>query len=48
MEQYNNRLYLNEPESGIYVFDHFGTYIKKIPIHGLEESSNAGKSDFIR
>lgn len=36
MEQYNNRLYLNEPESGIYVFDHFGTYIKKIPIKGLK------------
>lgn len=36
MIQYNNRLYLNEKESGIYVFDHFGTYIKKIPIKGLD------------
>lgn len=36
MEQYNNRLYLNEPESGVYVFDHFGTYIKKIPLIGLK------------
>jgi len=36
MIQYNNRLYLNEPSSGIYVFDHFGTYLKMIPLKGLD------------
>ncbi len=37
MIQYNNRLYLNEAESGIYVFDHFGTYLKKIPLLGIKD-----------
>lgn len=36
MIQYNNRLYLNDKSSGIYVFDHFGTYLKTIPITGIE------------
>lgn len=37
MLEYNNQLYLNEPESGLYVFDHFGTYIKKIALTQLHE-----------
>ena len=31
----NNKLYLNIPEEGIYVFDIYGYYIKKIPIKML-------------
>lgn len=33
--EYNNQVYLNDPKSGILVFDNFGTYIKTIPIFGL-------------
>ena len=35
MVEYNNKLYVNEKKSGIYVFDHFGTFLKRIPIKGL-------------
>jgi len=35
MIEYNNQLFINEPQTGIYVFDHFGTYQKKLPIIGL-------------
>lgn len=35
MVEYNNTLYLNNPETGILVFDQFGTYIKNIAITGL-------------
>lgn len=35
ISQYNNFLYLNNPETGILVFDSFGTYYKTIPIKGL-------------
>lgn len=35
MVEYSNRLYLNDPEIGIMVFDIFGTYLKTIPIKGL-------------
>lgn len=35
MLEYNNQLFINEEESGIYQFDHFATYLKKIPIIGL-------------
>lgn len=35
MLQHNNFLYLNNPETGILVFDSFGTYYKTIPIKGL-------------
>lgn len=36
MTEYNNMLYLNNPESGILVFDQFGTYFKTIPVKGLD------------
>jgi len=36
IEEFANRIYLNNPESGILVFDIFGTYIKTIPIKGLD------------
>jgi len=31
----NNRIYLNNPETGIFVFDIFGQYIETIPISNL-------------
>ena len=37
MIEYNNKLYLNEKESGLYVFDHFATYLNKIPVIGNEQ-----------
>jgi hypothetical protein len=36
MIEFNNNLYLNDPEIGVLVFDIFGTYLKTIPIMGLE------------
>jgi len=35
IKEYSNRLYLNNPTTGILVFDIFGTYIKTIPVMGL-------------
>jgi hypothetical protein len=34
--EHNNWLYVNNPETGILVFDIFGTYYKQIPITGLK------------
>lgn len=36
MVENNNLLYVNDPEKGILVFDNFATYIKTIPIKGLQ------------
>jgi len=36
MMEYNNTLYVNNPETGILVFDQFGTYTKNIAIKNLE------------
>lgn len=35
MVEYSNKLYLNDPDIGILVFDIFGTYLKTLPITGL-------------
>lgn len=35
MMEYNNQLFINEFETGVYQFDHFGTYLKKITIDSL-------------
>ena len=35
MVEYSNKLYLNDPDIGIMVFDIFGTYLKTLPIKGL-------------
>jgi len=35
MVEFANRLYVNNPQTGILVFDIFGTYMKTIPIPGL-------------
>ena len=37
MVEYGNNLYLNDPKVGVLVFDIFGTYLKTIPIMGLEK-----------
>lgn len=34
--EHNNWVYVNNPETGILVFDIFGTYFKQIPIKGLK------------
>lgn len=36
MIEFNNQLFLNEKESGIYVFDHFATYLKRIAIKEVD------------
>ncbi|MCW5899313.1 MAG: hypothetical protein KIT10_08580 [Flavobacteriales bacterium] len=34
MQEYDSRLYMNDPKEGILVFDLFGTYVRTIPIRG--------------
>ncbi len=34
--EYNNFVYLNDPEAGIMVFDRYGAYLKTIPVKGLD------------
>ncbi|MEQ8324708.1 MAG: hypothetical protein RIC15_07050 [Vicingaceae bacterium] len=46
MIEYNNNLYLNNPETGILVFDQFGTYVKNIAINGLESFEVTEKAIF--
>jgi len=36
MQEFDNRLYVNDPNEGILVFDLFGTYAKTIPLKGVE------------
>jgi len=37
MREYNNWLYLNDPEQGVLVFDWYGSYTKTIPVKGLKK-----------
>ncbi len=37
MKEYNNTLYVSNPETGILVFDQYGTYVKNILIKGLDQ-----------
>ena len=39
MREVGDRLYLNDPKTGVYVFDLYGSYIKTIPIAGMENFS---------
>lgn len=49
MFEYNNQLYIVEKESGIYLFDHFGTLKKVIPITGIESiQMNDGNISFFK
>ncbi|MFL5766208.1 MAG: hypothetical protein ACJ77K_19855 [Bacteroidia bacterium] len=34
--EYNNKIYLNNPRSGIIVFDNYGTYYKTLPLKNLQ------------
>jgi len=43
---YNNFVYINNPVSGIMVFDQFGTYFKTIPIKGLNRFQINGDQIF--
>lgn len=36
MQEHENRVYLNDPDEGILVFDIFGTYVRTIPITGAK------------
>lgn len=38
----DNQLFVNDPDTGILVFDIYGTYIKTIPIKGLKEFQKLG------
>jgi hypothetical protein len=37
MIENNNQLFVNIPEEGIFVFDHYGTYLKTIPLKNLND-----------
>ncbi len=37
MVEFANKLYINNPKTGILIFDIFGTYIKTIPITGIRD-----------
>jgi hypothetical protein len=37
IKEINNQLYLIDKKLGVFVFDYFGTLIKKIPIKGIEK-----------
>jgi hypothetical protein len=42
MLEYNNQLYVNDPETGIMIFDIYGAYYKTIPIKQLKSFQLAG------
>lgn len=42
MQEFENHLYLAEPEKGLLMFDLFGTYIKCIPLKGITKFSAWG------
>lgn len=43
MQEHESRLYLNDPEQGIFVFDLFGTYMRTIPIKGVASMEVRGQ-----
>lgn len=46
MQEHENRLYVNDPEQGILVFDLFGTYMRTIPITGASSFEVRGNNLF--
>ncbi len=46
MQEHESRLYVNDPEQGILVFDLFGTYMRTIPITGVSSFEVRGNSLF--
>ena len=37
MREHKNKVYLTDPDHGVYVFDIYGNYIKRIPIKGIRK-----------
>ncbi len=35
MQEHNSKLYLNDPEKGLFLFDIYGTFLQQIPIQGI-------------
>lgn len=49
MREYNNSLYVNDPEQGVLVFDWYGSYRKKIPVpHISKFAMSANKMFFVQ
>lgn len=46
MQEHDSRLYLNDPDNGILVFDLFGTYMKTIGITGIRSFEVRGEQMF--
>jgi hypothetical protein len=46
LTEQNNRVFLNDPQSGILVFDNYGTYYKTVPLKGLNEFQVNGELIF--
>ena len=44
--EYNSYVYLNNPETGILVFDMYGAYYKTVPLKGLKKFQLAGDDIF--
>lgn len=44
--EYNSYVYLNNPETGILVFDMYGAYYKTVPLKGLERFQLSGDNIF--
>jgi hypothetical protein len=46
MQEFDSRLYVNDPANGILVFDLFGTYARTIPIKGVDSFEVRGNALF--
>jgi hypothetical protein len=46
LTEQNNRVFLNDPETGILIFDNYGAYYKTVPIKGLSEFQVNGEQIF--
>ena len=46
MQEANSRLFVNDPEQGVMVFDLFGAYLKTLPITGAQRIEARGGSVF--
>lgn len=48
MVEFNNQLFITQPNDGFFVFDHFGTFMKKIPLKTAEHPQIiAGKINYM-
>ena len=46
LTEQNNRIFLNDPSSGIFIFDNYGAYYKTVAIKGLNEFQVNGEQIF--